>query len=147
MPVPLQPVLELSARSASFAGEGRLFVEGGGGTGVIREYRDHPSNFVFVSGSGHQVAVGVGGDVTQTAVPAAIPEDVWRLLEQIETGVADDPSLRDDDRADALADVRMVRLQLERPKPNRRAAVALLDPLAKLATVGAFVAKLVALLS
>src|SRR3954462_8063428 len=52
---------------AKLTGEGRLFVEQGGDTGVIDDYRQHPNNFVVVSGTGHQVAVGVEGDVRQNS--------------------------------------------------------------------------------
>ena len=62
---------------AILRGEGRLFVERGGSTGVIDEYRQHPANFVVVSGSGHQVAVATGGSVTQTSVQGAVPEEAW----------------------------------------------------------------------
>jgi hypothetical protein len=45
-----------------------------------------------------------------------------------------------------LSDVTVARAQLQRPEPNKRAALALLDPLAKVATIGVFVEKLGGLL-
>lgn len=131
---------------ARLTAEGRLFVEAGGNTGIINEYRQQPSNFVFVSGSGHQVAVGVEGDVTQTSVQTGVPHEVWKLLDQIEASVANADDLDDEQRHNAIKDILVAREQLQRPVPNKAVAVALLDPLAKLATVGGFVAKVITLL-
>jgi hypothetical protein len=132
---------------ARLTGEGRLYVERGGDTGVIDDYRQHPWNFVVVSGTGHQVAVGVEGDVQQASVQTGLPNEVWDLLREIEVRLTADDSLDQGPREEALSDVQMARAQLERAQPNRRAALALLDPLAKFASVGTFVAKLVALLA
>jgi len=132
---------------AKLTGEGRLYVEQGGDTGVIDEYRQHPSNFVIVSGTGHQVAVGVQGDVSQSSGDAGVPEEVWELLDAIEEKLRADTSLDQRAREDALSDVTMARAQLERPEPNKRAALALIDPLAKVAAIGEFVARLGGLLS
>jgi hypothetical protein len=86
---------------AKLTGEGRLYVEQGGDTGVIDEYRQHPSNFVIVSGTGHQVAVGVQGDVSQTSGDVGVPAEVWELLDAIEKKLGEDPTLDDRARQDA----------------------------------------------
>jgi hypothetical protein len=130
---------------ARLTGEGRLFVEDGGSTGIIEEYRQAPSHFVIVSGSGHNVAVGNQGDVTQTSLERNVPGEAWTLLDEIEQSL-EQAGLSDRDRREALEDVRTARLQLERPQPNKSAAIALLDPLAKIASVGNFVTRLVGLL-
>ena len=88
---------------AILTGEGRLFVEGGGQTGVIDEYRQHPANFVIVTGSSHQVAVGVQGDVEQTSITAEVPEEAWQLLKEIEERLSSAEDLDEKERTDALA--------------------------------------------
>lgn len=130
---------------ARLTGEGRLFVEDGGSTGIIEEYRQMPSHFVIVSGSGHNVAVGNEGDVTQTSIETGVPDEAWTLLDEIERTLHA-ATLAERDRREAVEDVRTARLQLERPRPNKSAAIALLDPLAKIASVGSFVVRLVGLL-
>jgi hypothetical protein len=130
---------------ARLTGEGRLFVEDGGSTGIIEEYRQAPSHFVIVSGSGHNVAVGNRGNVTQTSLDPGVPGEAWTLLDQIERSL-DEADLSEGDRQEALEDVRTARRQLERPQPNKPAALAVLDPLSKIASVGNFVVRLVALL-
>jgi hypothetical protein len=133
--------------SARLTGEGRLYVEQGGSTGIISEYRRDPTYFVIVSGSGHQVAVGTGGSVTQTSTADGIPTEVWDLLGRIEDGIRAMGDLTAEERNRALADVQTARQQLDRPEPNKRAAAALLDPLAKIAAIAAFVTKVGELLA
>jgi hypothetical protein len=132
---------------ARLSAQGRLYVERGGDTGIIAEYQQHRSNFVIVSGTGHQVVVGVDGDVSQTSVGSGIPSEAWTLLEHIERSLRNDDSIGAREREDALSDVGTARAQLERPEPNAHAAIALLDPLTKLSAIGESVAKLIALLS
>jgi hypothetical protein len=132
---------------AMLTGEGRLYVEQGGETGIINEYTHHRSNFVIVTGSNNQIAVGVEGDVHQTSVTAGVPREAFDLLDRIEELISSDQSLVDEDRNEALDDVRAARGQLEKKEPNKRAAIALLDPLAKIATVGGFIAKILSLLA
>lgn len=135
------------AAVARLTGEGRLFVERGGTTGVIDEYRQHPNNFVVVAGSGNQVAVGVEGSVTQTSVDAGIPLEVWELLDQIESGIQSAAGLTSSERENALSDLATAREQLRREEPNRRAALAVLDPLAKISAVAGFITKVIELLT
>lgn len=134
---------------ATLTGEGRLFVERAAREkeSVVWEYRERPSNIVIVSGSGHQVAVGNEGDVSQTSINADVREEVRTLLGQIEEALLEDESLDEDERADALADVRAAQGQFEKREPNRQAVLALLGPLSKLASVGAFVIKIGELLA
>lgn len=132
---------------AKLTGEGRLYVEQGGDTGIIDEYKQHPTNFVIVTGSRAQVAVGTGGNVTQTSVQGKVPDEAWELLDLIENEVRDADGLSHQERQDALTDVKTARAQLERPEPNKQAAIAILDPLAKVSSIGSFVAKLGELLA
>lgn len=62
--------LAFASAHALITGEGRLFVEAREDvrSSTIHQYRTHPGNFVFVSGTGHQVVVG-SEDVSQQATP------------------------------------------------------------------------------
>lgn len=132
---------------AMLTAQGRLHIERGNDSDIISEYKEHRSNFVIVSGSGHQVAIGVEGDVRQTAVHVGVPREAFDLLDRIEQEIAADQMLDRDERESAIEDVRSAREQLQRKEPNKRAALALLDPLSKIAAIGGFVAKIVSLLA
>jgi hypothetical protein len=132
---------------AMLTAQGRLHIERGNDSDIISEYKEHRSNFVIVSGSGHQVAIGVEGDVRQTALHVGVPREAFDLLDRIEQEIAADQMLDRDEREAAIEDVRSAREQLQRKEPNKRAALALLDPLSKIAAIGGFVAKIVSLLA
>lgn len=132
-----------NANVAEITGEGRLYVEGRQHqTTLIERYRERPNNYVFISGTGHQVAVGTEGTVTQTRISAETKTQalalVGRMREQLDADDALDPRTRED----ALSDLATIEAQLERDEPNRGAIRALLDPLSKVAGIGSFAIKL-----
>jgi hypothetical protein len=133
---------------AKINGAGRLYVEEQEreSESVIHDYRKHPSNFVVVTGRGHQVAVGTSGDVAQTSVSKETRNEVVVLLDEMEARLREDDSLTDAAKGMALEDVQASRKQLDRPEPNKRAVAALLEPLAHIASISSSVAKIIALL-
>lgn len=135
---------------ATLTGEGRLFVEqlAREKDSIVHEYRHSPSNIVIVhGGSGHNIAFGNVGYVTQTSISGDVRDEVTALLRQIEETLLADESLDGAEREDALADVRAAQGQMEKREPNRQAVLALLGPLSKIASVGAFVLKIGELLA
>jgi hypothetical protein len=135
--------MKVMGRTAPVAltGDGRLYVEQGGVTGVIAEYREQPWQFVLISGEGHNVAVSQTGGVTQAANRAE--GDVFVLLSQIENGIEADQTLSPEAKAAAQIDLQAVRGQLQKPEPNRTVIKALLEPMTALASVGSLVLKLI----
>jgi hypothetical protein len=133
---------------ALMTGDGRMFVEEQAKERdtVVHEYRERPSNLVFVTGTGHQVAVGTEGSVVQTLLSPETREEIVGLLDAVAETIRDDPSFSDEDRPELLADVEVVRGQLEKREPNRKAIVALLDPLSKMAAISGPVIKIIELL-
>jgi hypothetical protein len=127
-------------------GEGRLYVEQGGATGVIHEYQRQPSQFFVITGEGHNVAISQTGDVVQDARRQE-QGDVFVLISQIENGLEADDTLTDEQRAGFRTDLEAVRGQLEKPEPNRSVIKALLEPIGSLASVGSLVVKLIELVT
>jgi hypothetical protein len=128
------------AAEASILGEGRLYVEGKAHeTKVIDEYRERPSNFVVVSGSGHQVAVGVAGDVTQFRLADDDREELLRLLDEIVSRLEVEPSLAVEERVAYLADIDATRSQIARATPNLKAAASIIEPLGSVAAISELV--------
>lgn len=126
-------------------GEGRLYVERGGDTGVIRQYERQPSLFVVnVTGEGHNVAVSQTGAVSQ--VSNRETNELLVLVEEIERELERDDSLSAEDKAGFRTDLDAVRGQLLKPEPNRKALRSLLEPMAGIASVGSFVTSLLEIL-
>jgi hypothetical protein len=120
---------------------GRVFVESEQGTGIIGEYQ-RAGQVIVVTGDGNQVAVGHGQQVVQIVQGDLSKEEAIELLGQAEARLAEDQTLSDDERADALADVHAIRTQLEKNAPNREALKALVTGLAGVASIADIVAKL-----
>jgi hypothetical protein len=139
---------ELEALRQKITGEGRIFVEEQARKqdSVIHEYRERPSNFVVVMGTGHQVAMGNEGPVIQTALGDDVRKCILALLDQIEEKIRSDASFGER-QDDLLTDVASARTQIEKDVPNRRAVSEILDPLAKVAAISGPVLRVIELLA
>ena len=126
----------MGAAAAVINGRGRLYVEGREHqTEVIEEYRQQPSNFVYVTGTGHQVAVGVGGNVTQVKVSTDVRDSALRLLETMREKLDEEPTLGPSAKEDVLRDVAAIEGQFKKNTLNKDAVIALLNPLANIAGI------------
>jgi hypothetical protein len=106
------------------------------------EDRERPNNFVFVSGTGHQLAVDVGGSVTQVSIPEATREEAMKILTELRKGLEGDKSLDAATRDDALEDVEAVTSQFKRRRLNKAAVTALISELSQIAAVSELALKL-----
>jgi hypothetical protein len=131
---------------ARLTGEGRLFVEEERGTGIIRQYRTSPADFVSVSGTGNQVTVGRDtGRVSQTMAMEREREPAFLVLRHLKEALGRDATLTEAERTDLLTDVEMIEQQLRKREPNRPALAALLEPLSRVTSIAGLVADLVRL--
>lgn len=105
------------------------------------------STVLIISGSGNQVAVGVEGSVVQTALSQDVRNEALARVSELDATIRRDEALTRLEREELLADVSSVRHQLEKQKPNTNAAVALLEPLANVASISNSVASLIGLLT
>jgi len=131
---------------ARLTGEGRLYVEDQGRTGIIQRYHAAPAQFVSVSGVGNQVIVGS----TTAAVSQAIAIEqerapAFHVLRQLKEMLRQDAVLTGPERDDLLTDVEMIEQQLRKREPNRAVLAALLEPLSRVTSIAGFVADLVRL--
>jgi hypothetical protein len=107
----------------------------------------HGAVNVHVEGTGHQIAIGVQGSVVQTSVSVETQAEALALLSEIELAIRRDDELTGSDQTELLADVAATRSQIEKRKPNTKAAIALLEPLSQVATISGPVLKLIELLA
>jgi hypothetical protein len=131
--------LSMQSADTALTPAGRMHVERG--SGIIGEYQ-RADQIVVVTGDGNQVAVGHGQQVVQIAQGDLSKEEAIELLGQAEARLAEDQTLSDDERADALTDLHAVRTQLEKKTPNREVLKALVAGLAGVASIADIVAKL-----
>jgi hypothetical protein len=136
----VKAALAFASSAALITGAGRMHVEEKQreADSITHQYRERPQivqNFVSVSGSGHQVAVGVEGDVTQTSLAPETRDEILRLLVDIEAGIGSAEELSPSERGEYLADVETVRAQLKKREPNKMAISTVLTPLTQIAAI------------
>jgi len=136
---------------ARITGEGAIFIERGGDTGIIRKYRNEPSSFIVNVDS----STNIYGDVSNSAVAANSPGatqtvsigcDVKGILAQIVKALCSDASLSPAQLTDALQDIQTLKLQLAKTARNRSLIESILGNLANISSIGSFVAQLLPLI-
>lgn len=131
---------------ARLTGEGRLYVEEERGTGIIHRYRQAPTQFVTVSGTGNQVVIGdTAGAISPRTSIEIERAPALELLQQLRETLRQDPSLSASEREDRLGDADAIEQQVRRREPNRAAVAALLEPLSRIGSISGLVADLIRL--
>jgi hypothetical protein len=125
---------------ATITGEGSVYVEGGGQTGVIREYRQHPENYrISIDQSTHfhgsisdsNIAVR-SSEVSQGSV---LPTQLEALLSDIAAAIRADTGLSERHRNDYLADLETLRSELQRKEPRKSIVNTLISQFANMSSI------------
>jgi hypothetical protein len=137
---------------ASITGEGTLFVEQGGNTGVIRDYREHPQTFsVSIDQSTHFHAAVANSNVAvhspEVRQHLELSAEISSLLAAIEASVQTDSRLDQRRRDEALSDVSVLRSELARERPRRPVVDSILATLGDLSSITSLIMQLQPLLS
>jgi hypothetical protein len=130
---------------AKITGEGRLYVEEGRGT--TQEIQAHPQNYyVTVSGNNNQVATGnQTGQMTQTITIEQERAPAFALVDETINKLTNDPALSGPKKLEAVTYANLIKSELIKAEPNKNLIAAVLDPLAKIASIAGSVASLVKL--
>lgn len=132
---------------AKITGEGAVFVESGGETGVIREYRTHPESYrISIDQSTHfhgdiygsNLAVH-SAQVTQESSSSSGSEF---LLSEIAAGIRADTTLSEQLRKESLSDVAALRAELQKQRPRRGIIDVVISHLGDVASVTSLVMQL-----
>ena len=137
--------------SASISGEGCLFVERGGETGIIQKYRQNPDTFIVkidqstnIHGNvSHSSIVTHSQGVTQAVT---INNDIQSIVSTIVDTLQADASLNAQDREDLLHDVETLKIQLAKNKKDKSFIEGILSNLSNLSSIASLVLQLRALI-
>jgi hypothetical protein len=137
---------------AAITGEGSLFVERGGDTGVIRYYREHPQNFnVAIDQSTHFHATVAGSNVavhsSNTTQRLEPPLDICSLLAAMEATIRSSADISERRREEALSDVAVLHSELAREKPRKPVVEAILATFGDLSSITSLLIQLQPLLA
>lgn len=131
---------------ASISGEGCLFIENGGQTGIIQKYRSNPHVYTV----NIDQSTVIQGNVSNSNITAhslrvtqkVLSNDIQNILSQIIDALNRDLSLSNSDREDLLQDVESLRGQLSKNKKDRTLIERILNNLSSIASIGSFVTNL-----
>jgi len=130
---------------AHITGDGALVVEAGGETGVIRDYREKPQKYAVTVDQSTNFYGPVSGshiNVTSSVSVPPLPGEVVELFNKMLEKIQSDSDLTESSRRDLAADVANLRLELERAKPRRPIAEALLSTLGDASSITSFAIQL-----
>ncbi len=140
------------AVSACITGEGTLFVEQGGDTGVIKTYRENPQIFnIAIDQSTHFHAPIAGSNVAVHSGSAnqnlAQSSEILAILADIEASIRETSGIPEERREEALGDVAILRSELTRKRPRRPIVEAVLATLGDLSSITSLLMQLQPLLA
>lgn len=136
---------------AAITGEGSLFVERGGDTGIIKDYRDHPQSFsVAIDQSTHFHAAVSGNNIaihsSNTTQRLEPPPEIRSLLDNIEATIQSNSDISERRREEALNDMMILHSELAREKPRKPVVDTILSTLGDLSSITSLLMQLQPLL-
>lgn len=136
---------------AAITGEGSLFVERGGDTGIIGEYREHPQSFsISIDQSTHFHAAVAGSNVTvhssNTSQRLESSPEIRSLLAAIEAAIRANTDIGERRREAALSDVAVLNSELAREQPRKPVVDSILATLRDISSIASLIMQLQALL-
>ena len=136
---------------ARITGEGAIFVERGGDTGIIPKYRKRPSSFVVNIDNSTNIYGDVSSSNIAVSSPSAsqsisIDSDVEGVINQIGQTLKSDSLLSQIQLTDALHDLETLKLQLMKSTKNKSVIESILANMASISSIGSFVAQLAPLI-
>ena len=124
-------------------GEGRLFVEQGGNTNIIKKYQENPQQYIHVSNSSNVqiIAAGNATNLQQTQNNSS-SQELINKLNLIKKALEEDLGLDKLGKNDAICDVDTLKSQLSRQKPDKSIINPILSRLANIATIATAIQQL-----
>lgn len=133
--------------SASISGEGCLFVERGGETGIIQKYRQNPDTFIVkidqstnIHGNISHSSIAMHSQSVTQAV--TINNDIQSIISTIADTLKADASLNAQDREDLLHDIETLNIQLAKNKKDRSFIDGILSNLSNVSSIASLVLQL-----
>jgi hypothetical protein len=136
---------------ALITGEGVLFVERGGDTGIMQNYRENPKSFtVSIDQSTHFHAAVASSNIAVHSPEAkqrlSAAPDISSLLDAIEASIRADTALDQHRLEEAVSDVSFLRSELAREQPRRSVVNSILATLGDLSSITGLIMQLQPLL-
>jgi len=129
----------------ALTGEGKLYVEEGGKSGIISKYDANPEKY-NISISGNNVNLNIGSGNTAQIFASNGMGNIFALLDQINSKIDSDDTLSAEDKKDIKLDVDSLKNQLNKKEPNMNIVASFIQPLTNIASIAELIGKLMVLL-
>lgn len=134
---------------AKISGEGCLFVERGGETGVIPEFKRHPEKFLLIDKS-----TKIYGPVSNSNIAVNVSNTIQSissgnyldLISKMAEVIKNDTSLSDLEIEDVLKDIEALKLQCGKTSMNRTVVSGLLEHLSNVSSIGSLILQIKSIL-
>lgn len=133
----------------SLTGQGRLLVENGGQTGIIKKYEENPSKYYNVTITGDKNVVSVGTSNVTTINAPDIKEErkiLFKLIEELKTIIKEDKSLSSDIKEEKLLDTQGLEIQISKREPNMNIVASIIESLSNILSISNVLGQLMELL-
>lgn len=135
--------------NACITPEGAMFVERGGDTGILAQYRTNPERFTLnldqstrIYGGVHNSNVASHSSYSRLAMTAST--DALELLASLREAIEHDRSLSPERMAEACADIELVRAELGRSSPREQVLRSALGTLGDISSITSLAGQLAA---
>lgn len=134
---------------ACITAEGAMFVERGGDTGIVAQYRTNPEKFTLnldqstrIYGSVHNSNIASHSSSSHLTITASV--EALALLANLREAIEHDGSLSPERRAEAWADIELVRTELGRSSPREQILRSALGTLGDISSITSLAGQLAA---
>lgn len=109
---------------ALITGQGAIFVENGGKTGIIRKYKSNPSVYIFSDISNSNIMINSVDASQEFTIEKKI-----QLIETIKNSINNEKDLSIEEKEDYLKDVESLKYQINKATPNKKIINVILESL------------------
>jgi hypothetical protein len=136
---------------ATLTGQGAVFVESGGESGIIRKYNANPAAFVInvdnrTTVQGNISNSNISSHSSNVNQQIQLAPNIAALLTAMVEKLNADNSISKDALSDALRDIETLKIQISKSGRNRNIIELIFSNLANISSIGSFVTQLSQLL-
>jgi len=143
----IKGIFRINETYAMITGDGAIFVERGGDTGIIPKYRANPTSFIVNIDSSTTIYGNVSNSNIATHSPnvnqtISFTPEIEGIFSQIFEVLRKDPTLSQELLADAIQDIETLKLQIAKTNKNKTTIESILSTLSNISSIASLVAQL-----
>ncbi len=135
---------------ASLTGHGRLLIEEGGNTGIIKKYDEKPEEYNITISNSTDTNINIGDkNVIEKNNSTDINEErklLFDLLNEIKERIKADTNINEESKDEKIIDIDGIEGQLKKKEPNMNIITSFIESISNIASISNLIGKLMELL-